>query len=312
MKILLALDGSACSVVARDLVASLPWPSGTEVELVAAFDVPVDWTGGVGSHMDWVGDVEDATRESLAEQITGLGAPLLERGWTVSHRVVRGRAASVINEVARELESDLIVTGSRGRGPLRSMLLGSVAAEIAADAPCSVLVARRPAVSRLLVATDGSEIARSIPDRLSAWGAFDGIPAETVAISIPDGPVFETAVSLYTLGNERLATQRKELRATYETAAETMAERLTELGMPATAHVRGGDPAHEIIAVAEEREADLIVTGTRGLGGIDRLLLGSVARNVLTHARCSVLVMREGTEGRELVPTTGGTTHASQ
>lgn len=312
MKILLAIDGSTCSVVARDLAASLPWPAGTEITMLAAYDVPIDWTGGVGSTMDWVGDVEDATREALDGQLRTLSEPLVQRGWTVSRLVARGRAASAIVDAARELEADLVVTGSRGRGPLRSMLLGSVAAEVAAQAPCPVLVARRPTVGRLVVATDGSSISRAIPERLAAWAVFDGLPAEAVAVSIPDGPVFETVVSLYTLGDERLATRRRELRAGYENDANEMAERLTEYGMPATPHLRAGDPSHEIIGVAEDREADLIVTGTRGLGGIDRLLLGSVARNVLTHARCSVLVMREPIETRELAPSTGGTTHASQ
>lgn len=311
MKILIALDGSPGSVVARDLVASLPWPTGTEITLLAAYDVPIDWTGGVGSTMDWIGDVEDATRETLLAQLERLASPLVEHGWTVAHRVSRGRAASAIVDTARELEADLVITGSRGYGQLRSMLLGSVAAEVAADAPCPVLVARRPAVTRLVVATDGSQSARAIPDQLAAWAVFDGLPADAVAVSIPDSTAFETAVSLYTLGDERLATRRRQLRAGYADDAESMAARLSEVGLPATAHLRAGDPAHEILAVAKEREADLIVTGTRGLGGIDHLLLGSVARNVLTHARCSVLVMREPVASRELV-TTGGTSHARQ
>jgi nucleotide-binding universal stress UspA family protein len=312
MKILVGVDGSACSVVALDLVSSLRWPTGTQITLLAAYEVPMDWTGGVASTMDWVGDVEDATREALEEQLEGLAPRLAERGYEVERLVVRGRAASAIVDVARERRVDLVVTGSRGRGPLRSMLLGSVAAEVAADAPCPVLVARRPSVTRLVVATDGSRIARSIPERLAAWGVFSGLPAEVVAVSIPDGPVFETAVSLYTLGDERLTAQRQELREQYRRDADTLASALGEVGLPATTHLRAGDPAHEIIAVAEEREADLIVTGTRGLGGIDRLLLGSVARNVLTHARCSVLVLREPTDSHELVSSTGGTTHASQ
>lgn len=312
MKLLIAVDGSACSMVAVDLVSSLPWPAETEITLLAAYEVPIDWTGGVGSTMDWVGDVEDATRDTLDEQLRAL-APRLERdGISVERVVVRGRPASAIIEAARERRVDLIVTGSRGRGPLRSMLLGSVASEVAAEAPCPVLVARRPSVSRLVVATDGSSLARSIPARLESWGVFAGLPADVVAVSIPDGPIFETAVSLYTLGDDRLATRRRELRSRYEEDAASMAQALTDIGLSATPHLRAGDPAHEIIAVAEERAADLIVAGTRGLGGIDRLLLGSVARNVLTHTRSSVLVLRGPTEARELVPSSGGTSHASQ
>jgi nucleotide-binding universal stress UspA family protein len=312
MKILVGVDGSACSIVALDLVSSLAWPAGTEITLLAAYDVPVDWTGGVGSTMDWVGDVEDAARDTLVEQLRGLAPRIEERGHDVERVVVRGRAASAIVEAARERQVDLIVTGSRGRGRLRSMLLGSVAAEVAGEALCPVLVARQPSVSHLVVATDGSPVARAIPERLAEWGVFAGLPADVVAVSIPDGPIFETAVSLYTLGDERLATQRRELRARYEQDAETMAAALDGIGLQATSHLRAGDPAQEIISVADDRGADLIVTGTRGLGGIDRLLLGSVARNVITHARCSVLVLRERTEARQPVSSSGGTSHASQ
>ena len=292
MKILLALDGSAPSMVARDLVAGLPWPEGTLVQLLAAYQVPADWTAGVGSSMDWIGDVEDAERDRLTEELEVLAGPLVENGLTVERHVLRGRAANVVTDFAAEAECDLIVTGSRGRGQLGSMLLGSVAAEIADHAPCPVLVARGSGVSRLLVATDGSRNANQVPDLLEAWGAFRDISADAVAVSIPDSPAFELMVGLYTLGDERLANKRRELRGQYQADAEAMARRLTEIGTPATPHLRAGDPAHEILLAADQLRSDLIVTGSRGLGGLERLLLGSVARKVLIHARCSVLILR--------------------
>jgi nucleotide-binding universal stress UspA family protein len=296
MKVLIAIDGSPGSITARDLAASLRWPADTHFTLLAAYGVPIDWTGGVGSTMDWIGDVEDATRDALADRLRELAGPLEQRGWTVDRQTARGRPASAIIDAARHLGADLVVTGSRGRGALRSMLLGSVANEVASGAPCPVLVARRPSVARLLVATDGSTSARDIPDVLAAMGVFGALPVDVMSVSIPDHPGFETVVTLYTLGNERLAEQRRELRRQSARDAKQMADRLAEIGLRPTHHVRAGDPATEIIGLAEEREADLVVTGTRGLSGVARLLLGSVARNVLTHARCSVLIVRS-TEG---------------
>jgi hypothetical protein len=64
-----------------------------------------------------------------------------------------------------------------------------------------------------------------------------------------------------------------------------MAQRLRSIGIPATSHVN----PHEILAAAEDYGSDVIVMGSRGPGALERLLLGSVARNVLTHARRSVL-----------------------
>lgn len=292
MRILLALDGSQQSLVARDLLTSLAWPADTTLHLLAAYQTPIDWTGGLGSTMDWVGDAEDAMRDELTAILSKAATPIRERGWTVEQEVVGDRPGSAIVDAAERLGVDLIVMGSRGRGPLRSMLLGSVAGEVTSHAHCPVLVARHPQVTRMLVATDGSDIANAIPDRLAEWGVFGGLPTEAVAVSIPDSAGFELIVGLYTLGDERLAEKRQGLRERYRSDVEKLTRRLTELGMPATSHLRTGDPAHEVLAVAEERGVDLVVTGSRGLGTLDRLLLGSVARNLLTHARASVLVVR--------------------
>jgi len=56
--------------------------------------------------------------------------------------------------------------------------------------------------------------------------------------------------------------------------------------------IRVGKPAHEILSVAKEWPADLIVIGSHGRGGIPRVLLGSVAEAVMRHASCPVLVIR--------------------
>ena len=294
MKILIALDGSEGAAMARDLVVSLALPDSTEVHLVAAYQVPTDWAPELGAGLAWIDDAETAMQETLHETLATMAAPFVASGITPVEHVVRGRAATAICTVARQIGADLVVTGSRGRGVIASTLLGSVAAEVATDAPCPVLVARGGRVARLLVATDGSPSAEHIPDRLEAWAFFRGLPADVVSVSISESPTFELIVGLYTLGDERLANKRRDLHDRYRRSAEAMAERLSGIGIPATAHVRTGDVAHEILSAARDHGADLVITGSRGLGALDRLLLGSVARNVLTHFAGSVLIMREG------------------
>lgn len=279
MRILLALDGSPSSIQARDLVAELPWAAGTTVRLVTAYDVPIDWTGGVGAGMDWVGDVEDARRDQSLAELGRQAEPFRNRSWLVDERAIKDRPATAIIDSAADFGADLIVLGSRGHGPLRSMLLGSVSAEVVDRATCPVLVARGDRVSRLLVATDGSESARTIPDVLGAWGVFHGVRTETLSVA----PVPENS-------HELLDAQRA--------FAEEAAHRLDAVGIPSTAMLVTGDAAHEIIAAARRRHSDLIVTGSRRLHGLARVVLGSVARNVLLHAPCSVLILCGRTPAR--------------
>ncbi len=70
------------------------------------------------------------------------------------------------------------------------------------------------------------------------------------------------------------------------------------------AHVYPGDPASEILRLAEDVKADLIVVGTHGRVGVKRILMGSVAERVMREARCPVLVMRRRhyAEHPELAP----------
>jgi nucleotide-binding universal stress UspA family protein len=76
--------------------------------------------------------------------------------------------------------------------------------------------------------------------------------------------------------------------------ANAAAERLRELGVEhvEVARSEGGDPAEAILDLAERLGADLIVVGNKGVSGIRRFLLGSVAQKVVAHAPCGVLVSR--------------------
>lgn len=294
MKVLLALDGSPPSLIARDLVRHAAWPDGTEVHLLTTYDAPVDWMPGLGPTPAWPG-WQAAEEETRREIDAGLGAHervLAEGRLSVRRHVERGRAAQVIAETAAALPADLVVMGSRGHGALQAMLLGSVADEVAGKAACPVLVARSAAVNRVLVATDGSPAADSIPELLATLPLVAGHPTDVVAVTVPEPPGFEMMATLYTLGNVHPELLAREGAEYAESVSSRMVEHLGRIGIPATAHVRRGDPAREIVTAAEELHTDLVVLGSRGLGGVERLLLGSVARNVLTAAHCSVMVVR--------------------
>jgi nucleotide-binding universal stress UspA family protein len=293
MRMLVAVDGSPSSLQARDLVARLPLPPASKIWLMTAYHVPIDLVPAAMA-MPWVGDAEDALRDALTAELDRLAGPLRHEGREVEAVLVRGRPATAIIDRARELGVDVIVVGSRGRGPLASMLLGSVSAEVVDHAPCPVLVTRSDRVSHLLVATDGSDLARTIPDLLGRWGVFRDMKANVVSVALPPERMFEVLAEVYSLGSYP-AEDRQEVLDRHRRFAEETARRLTEAGLPATSAVLAGDPAREIVEAARRSGADLVVTGSRGLRGLDRLFLGSVARNVLLHAPCSVLVVHPAT-----------------
>ena len=81
-------------------------------------------------------------------------------------------------------------------------------------------------------------------------------------------------------------------REDVSTSLEEAAVVLRELGVEVETHAREGDPADAILDVAEERSADLIVVGNKGMTGARRFLLGSVPNKVSHHAPCSVLIIR--------------------
>ncbi len=291
MRILIGVDGSRAARVACGFVAGRAWPVSTRVTLLAAIEPIVDWTGLAPPRSDEI-EAESAALELVLDDAAG---GLRRAGLAVDTVVERGVPADLLIQRAADFFADLIVVGNRGMGPWASAVIGSVSAHLVDHAGCPVLVARSSTASRMLVATDGTRSSQSIPRILAAWGnAFRGLPAEVLSVSSD------------TYGNRWSAVSDPKNVALHEEIADQVADEMMELGWHAAAAVRTGDPVRQIIDEGREWGADLIVTGSRGIGTLRRLMTGSVAHEVLLHAGSAVLVIRGQVPARvarpEMVP----------
>jgi len=291
MRILFATDLSTPAERARDLVRDARWPEGSVVRAVSVIE---PYGAFVGLAPETIMEFDDIAVKDAAEQLDAVAKTLARSGLTVERDVLIGRPADQLVAEAKEFAADLVVIGSRGRGPFRTTLLGSVSAEVVDRAPCPVLVARTPAFTKLVVAEDGTPGAQDAVDLVATLPIFKGLQAIVVSVADVATPwtVGAEPPMLYSASVDAYFEMLDQQRATSGRLAATTAERLTQAGLSAKPKTREGHAAGELVAEAEAEKADLIVVGSRGHTGVARLVLGSVARAVLTHAHCSVLVVR--------------------
>lgn len=298
MRILLATDGSLAAGQARDLVAALPWREGGHVRIVSVAPTRAEILG-VPWAVDALPDADQLEEDVLRAHRDALETAEREirsarSDLVIEPVLVRGRAASAILDEARAMPADLIVVGHRGHGRWEELLLGSVSSEVVDHARCPVLVARDERLGPILFADDGSPSARTAERVLTTWPMFSGLPVTVLTVA-EEGYPYAAALApgLYTGAMMQLAISTHELERMTREENEAAVGRLREQGFVTTGLVREGSAAHEIVSVAREHETGLIVVGSRGQTGLRRLILGSVARNVLLHAPCSVLIVRE-------------------
>jgi nucleotide-binding universal stress UspA family protein len=214
----------------------------------------------------------------------------------VEAQVTHPAAADGILTYAERQQVDLIVMGTHGRRGMRRLLLGSVAEEVVRIAPCPVCTVgikaqaiTAPTLERVLVPVDFSDysaqalrLARQIAARTGGRLHVLHVLEEA---QIP---------GVYELESAYVNTPEAKQRTRDE-----LTDWIEDVGgpdVPYSVHARFGYPARDIIDYAKNRQLDLIVIGTHGRVGMERMLLGSVAEKVLRSATSPVLCVRKVAE----------------
>lgn len=288
LRVLFAADESPGSERARALVRKLHLPRGSSIRVVRALGAEPTAAGLPDAMRD---EVVSAVVSALQAEVQAFAEPLRQTQITLEAEALRGRAASVIVTEAERWAADLVVVGSHGRGAIASAILGSVAAEVVDHAPCPVLIARATDVTSIVLADDGSADSGTAAG-VVASGIF-AAPVQVISVVSVTRPLSSgIAPSVRAAAREAYREALAADRVEHEQLVRRRADQLRAAGLEVATDVREGDPGDEILAAAQESRADLIAMGTRGRTGLQRLILGSVARKVLGRASGSVLVAR--------------------
>lgn len=292
--LLIPLDGSRLAEASLPAGVFLAGKLGARVTLlhVIEHDAPQEIHGE--RHLS---DPEEAAR--YLDQVADRAFP---PGTEIEKHVHGEESSDVARSIAdhiAELEADLIVMCTHGRGGLRGWMFGRIAQQVVNRGSKPVLLVQPsgaepvPGFScrRLLVALDGNP-EHELGLKISAWLA-----------KACGGDLHLVMVVHYstTLPGEQAATARILPRATSalldiaeEDAHEYLRRHVSELasaGLSATAEVRRGDPVPMILAAADQSTADLIVLATHGKTGMDAFWSGSATPNVTVRSLIPLLLV---------------------
>ncbi len=265
--LVLATDGSEVSAGAVRVAVHLASRCGSKLTVM---HMAQTYPGYAMFNPNAVGQAEDLGRGILkqVEEQAGTAcvncAPVLRYG----EEPVREIATQ-----AEESDADMVIMGRRGVHWLERLMLGEAAARVIGHVRCSVLVVPKESgmwEKGILLAVDGSRGADAAAVSAGALAKRCGLPVTVLAVCASDDLKCDIIKPI----------------------ADRVRDLLRQDGVPADSVVKEGRPADCVIAAAKENDCDLIVLGCYGRTGLDRLLMGSVAQQVVTRAACPVLVVK--------------------
>ena len=303
MKVLIAVDGSTGSLEAVKLAGELLSPEKDEIRLYYS---PPQRRHQPGEErltseivQRWNHALTDAVFDKVTEQLSVEWAPHVRR-------IVGTQSPKHgILVAADETRAEMIVVGARGTGPITGLALGSVGRAVVHAATVPVLVVRPsakrsgPQPLRILFACDGSPTSRYASKTLSdlTWpadctGRVISVIDSGLVGNVPEwlqdqiresGPQGEAA---------GIVTQIDEQRQQALSDAEAWCGELPDVFAREMPLILTGHASKQILSAIESEQTDLIIVGSRGLGPLRRVLVGSTSEHLLSHAPCSILIVR--------------------
>jgi nucleotide-binding universal stress UspA family protein len=216
--------------------------------------------------------IEKAEKE-VREHLESIKNRALKEG--VDCEIVVHRAEEpfqdIVNDAAKN-KVDMIIIGTHGRTGLKRLMMGSVTAKVIGHAPCKVLVVpkgTRLTLKKILIATDGSVFSEFASREAISIAKRCGSSLIALSVAKRDENLLVAKESVDTV---RQVAEKEDIKV----------EGLTPKGIP----------FEVIVKTAAQKKAGLVVVGSHGRTGTEKLLMGSVTERVIGHSASAVLVVR--------------------
>jgi nucleotide-binding universal stress UspA family protein len=283
--VVVGTDGTACGTAAVEWAAAEARRRRAPLRIVHAYEW--DWHESrfdIGNeYIDVARAIAEATVSAARDRARAL-APGIE----IESRTLVGRAAPGLLQVSRD--AALLVVGSRGRGGFAGLLLGSVSQRVATQASCPVVVVRGKAdpSGPVVAGLDETPAAEQVLETAIESAAARGAALTVVRAFLPVIPLWLANVQPADVDTP---SEDAVQRAAVNELLEPWIEKYPHVPVNVVLTHDGAAAA----LVHASTGAQLVVVGNHGHGVVSRSLLGSAGQQLLHHAECPVLIVRQST-----------------
>jgi nucleotide-binding universal stress UspA family protein len=285
INILLADDDSEHIRVALALLQDIPFPEGTFVTVFRTY------CSTQAADLDHLKDTLHQTCELLRK-----------KGLHAESELLLGSPAEKLTEYAKEHKPDLIVIGAKGLRGRFGIFFGGIPHQVIEHACCPVLVVRTPykQLWRILLVMDNSPYNQQAIQYLSKLPLPKNASLQVMYV-LPLAPLPEVILGTPHVGafiaeppltSDVTVNRRAIEEMEGQALLDQIVKSLQTYGLTASSVLKRGDAVPQIIEYAKDQKIDLIVTASCGRGQVRSWLMGSITRELVHYAGCSVLVIK--------------------
>jgi nucleotide-binding universal stress UspA family protein len=292
MKILLATDGSEYSETATKFLTRLNLSANDEITILHVIS-----DGPFEDKEEYYYSRIKKVKQLIAPKILNSAANILKSTPAkINTELMNGYPDKCIVNKAVEADADIIIMGPKRMKGIRSRIVGSVTKSVSISSPKPVLIVKPPHRKssnkiKILFATDGSGYATKAGETVNLMPFHDNTEIVVIHVIMPalyDIPdKFKIKVDAHVMEEMKKynSIELEESQLIIEQATGYLSKKYSNI----STLTKVGDPSDEILHAANELEVDIIVLGSKGMGGF-RGIVGSISRYILSAADCSVLI----------------------